>query len=58
MPDLALAVVVAAALAPARPLLPWSEVAPSLDMVFPFVRRLILKDSYYVLVLLSRSAEC
>ena len=33
MPDLALAVVVAAALAPARPLLPWSEVAPSLDHV-------------------------
>ena len=31
---------------------------PLVWTMFPFVIRLILKDSYYVLVLLSRSAEC
>jgi hypothetical protein len=34
--DLALAVVVAAASVLAQPLLPWSELPASLDMMFPF----------------------
>ena len=58
MGGLGLAVVAEAALALARPRLPWSEIALSLDMMFPFAWGvLILKDSYYVLVMLSGAAS-